>query len=105
MNIFKKLMAFLRFREAVKQADQAHKIHRRRFYVLPASGRKLIIMDRKNFRELRRKHYIDRNAKVPQLIEGSIYCTPDARGRGGTPPEALREKFTSYVEWMKTYDK
>lgn len=105
MNIFKKFMAFLRFREAVKQADNAYKINGRRFYVLPSAGRKLVIMDRKNFRELRRKHYIDRNAKVPQLAESSVYCTPDARGMGGTPPEAFKAKFHNYIKWMEEYDK
>lgn len=105
MNVFRKFKAFLRFREAVKQADQAHALNRRCFYVLPSVGNKLVVMDRKNFRELRRKRYISRNAKVPQLKYMSVYHTPDARGMGGVPPEYLREKFHDYLRWMEQYDK
>lgn len=47
MNIFRKIRASLRLREAVRQADEKHKETGERYYVMPAGGKKgqLIIMD------------------------------------------------------------
>lgn len=105
MNIFKKFRAFLRFREAVKLADQAHAKNHHRFYVLPTQDGKLVVTDRKNFRGLRRKGYISRDAKVPELSTHSIYHTGDARGLGGVLPEYLREKFNDYIKYLKKQEK
>ncbi len=48
MNIFKKIRASLRLREAVRQADKAHRENGQRYYVMPTSGvsGQLVIMDR-----------------------------------------------------------
>ncbi len=100
MNIFKKLKAFLRFREAVRKADEAHLMNRQRYYVIPASSDVLLVVDRKNFRGLRRKNYINRSATVQHLREHSVYHTPDAREMGGVPTEFLKEKFRDYVRWI-----
>lgn len=105
MNIIKKLKAFLRFREAVKRADQAHDLNKRRYYVIPTPDEKLLITDRKNFRELRRKKYISREVTLDRLREGSVYHTPDARGIGGVPAEFLQEKFREYVRWIDSSKK
>ena len=106
MNIIKKFKAFLRFREAVRRADAAHEQgDHRRYYVLPSKNGKLVIMDRKNFRELRRKRYIDRNITVRAVADHCLYHTPDAGGMGGTPNEYLREKFNDYIKFIKENEK
>ncbi|WP_308662106.1 hypothetical protein [uncultured Alistipes sp.] len=100
MNIFKKFKAYLRFREAVKRADEAHQRDGQRYYVLPAKG-KLVIMDRRNFRILRRKGYISRNANVPSIPRHCIYYTADGSGRGGHERENLTSQFHRYLEWLQ----
>ena len=105
MNIFKKFRAYLRFREAVRQADAAHKKSHQRFYVLPDNRGNLIIMDRRNFRLMRRKRYISRAASVPELSFKSIYFTPNAKGEGGVPQEDIKTKFASYVSYLKRIEK
>ena len=69
MNIFKKIRASLRLREAVRQADKAHRENGQRYYVMPTSGvsGQLVIMDRNNFRKLKQKHYINHNTFVRDL--------------------------------------
>lgn len=69
MNIFRKIRASLRLREAVRQADEKHKETGERYYVMPAGGKKgqLIIMDRKNFRK-----FIIRKSKFPQNPKRSV---------------------------------
>ena len=52
MNIFKKFRAFLRFREAVKLADQAHAKNHHRFYVLPTKNGAQIEYDPKKIRDV-----------------------------------------------------
>lgn len=77
MNIFRKIRASLRLREAVRQADEKHKETGERYYVMPAGGKKgqLIIMDRKNFRKLKQKGYINHNTFVGDLERECFYCT------------------------------
>ena len=72
MNIFRKIRASLRLREAVRQADEKHKETGERYYVMPAGGKKgqLIIMDRKNFRKLKQKA----NASTARLMETVQLC-------------------------------
>ena len=98
MNIFKKFKAFLRFREAVKLADKAHKQNGQKYYVLPQADGKLIVTDRKNFRGLRRKGYISRSISLPSVASHCVYCTPDARGRGGV--DDLKQKFNEYIKYL-----
>lgn len=98
MNIFKKLKAYLRFREAIRQADKAYVNTNQRHYVLPTPDGMLIIMNRKNFRELKRKGYIDRRAYVLGLEKGCLYCTPYGNGTRGMNNETREERFKRYIE-------
>lgn len=82
MNIFRKFIASLQLRQAILKAEDAHRRFGHRFYVMPTfngSG-KLVIMDRKNFRGLKHKHYINQQARVMDLQNECFYFTPD---RGG----------------------
>lgn len=98
MNIFKKFKAYLRFREAIRQADKAYVNTNQRHYVLPTPDGMLIIMNRKNFRELKRKGYIDRRAYVLGLENGCLYCTPYGNGTRGMNNETREERFKRYIE-------
>lgn len=98
MNIFKKFKAYLRFREAIRQADKAYMQNNQRYYVLPSPDGTLVIMNRKNFRILKRKGYIDRRAYVLGLEKGCLYCTPYGNGTRGMNAETRKERFTRYLE-------
>lgn len=97
MNIFKRFKAFLRFREAMRQADKAYAQTNQRHYVLPSPDGMLIIMNRKNFRELKRKGYIDRRAYVLGLEKGCLYCTPYGNGTRGMSNQTCEERYQRYL--------
>jgi hypothetical protein len=102
MNIFKKLRASLRLREAIRQADNAHREEGGRYYVMPMGGNRgqLIIMDRSNFRKLKHKNYISRKASVSDLERECFYCTPYRNGTGELPPSVIEMKRKSYFSWI-----
>lgn len=101
MNIFEKIVAKLRFKEAVRRADEAHAKNGQRYYILPTKGGKLVIMDRKNFRLLRHKRYIVRGAKVPELVVRSLYFTPYRNGEGGMTESARKRAFVRYLAFLE----
>lgn len=104
-NIFRKLQDYLRFREAVRKADDANSVSGHRYYVMPllTNGKtpKLIIMDRDNFRVMKKKHYIKHDATVKDLINECFYCTPYSNGDGYLTEEAQRLKLASYFSYCK----
>lgn len=95
----------LRLRRAVIMADNAHLESGERFYVMPTTDGKLIVTDRKNFRILRQKHYISRNATVRDLETECFYCTPYRNGQGTLPPEALSMKRRQFLAWSRAQRK
>lgn len=104
MNIFQKLKATLRYDEAVRKADEAHEKTGNRYYVMPVYGSKgkLIVIDRPNFRIMKKKGYISRDARVFHLEKECFYCTPYRNGSNGSgklmPGDAeIRRK--SYMTW------
>ncbi len=99
MNIFKRFFAYLRLREAVRKADEAFRLTGRRHYVLPGQGRTLIVMDRKNFRILRRKGYIPKEAAIIDATLESFYFTPHADGSGRLSPSARPPNVQQYFSW------
>lgn len=101
MNIFKKFKAYLRFREAVRQADNAYAQTNQRHYVLPTPDGMLIIMNRKNFRGLKRKGYIDRRAYVLGLEEGCLYCTPYGNGKRGMDDTTKQMRYKRYLSMLE----
>lgn len=107
MNIFRKIRASLRLREAVRQADEKHKETGERYYVMPAGGKKgqLIIMDRKNFRKLKQKGYIAHEATVANLEMECFYCTPYRNGEGVLPGEIVSMKRKQYFKWLNSMRK
>lgn len=107
MNIFKRISASLRLREAIRQTDEKHKETGERYYVMPAGGKKgqLIIMDRKNFRKLKQKGYINHNTFVSDLECECFYCTPYKNGSGTLPSVVMTLKRKQYFSWVNSLKK
>ena len=104
MNIFRRFNASLRLREAIKMADKAHQKTGQRYYVMPSNGsggKKLIVMDRYNFRRLKMKHYINRDARVFDLVRECFYCTAYANGDQFLSPADRRRKVAEYFAWVE----
>lgn len=101
MNIFQRLKATLRYDEAVRKADEAHEKTGNRYYVMPVYGSKgkLIITDRRNFRIMKKKGYINKDARVFHLEKECFYCTPYRNGSGKLMPEDAEIRRQSYMRW------
>jgi hypothetical protein len=101
MNIFKRIRAILRLNEAIRQADKAHRKTGERYYVMPNGNKgKLIIMDRKNFRKLKQKGYIENKAFVHDLEQECFYCTTYRNGSGMLPLAVKTLKLKQYLSWL-----
>ena len=104
MNIFTKFKASLQLREAIKMADKAHRQTGHRYYVMPqhgSGGKKLVVMDRHNFRRLKLKHYIHHEARVFDLVRECFYCTPYRDGNQFLAPEDRTKKASQYFAWVE----
>lgn len=101
MNVFKKFKAYMRYREAVKKADEAHAKTGERYYVMPSSGNKkvLLIMDRFNFRKLKHKGYINNKAFVADLERECFYATPYKDGSAEFSYIVINYKKQQYYNW------
>lgn len=101
MNPFRKIKAYLRYREAVRKADEAHERTGARYYVMPASGTKkvLLIMDRSNFRKLRHTGYITNKAFVADLNRECFYATPYRNGSIKMSASVIKLKRQQYYAW------
>ncbi|WP_290456921.1 hypothetical protein [Muribaculum intestinale] len=104
MNIFRRFKASLRLREAIKMADKAHQETGKRYYVMPqhgSGGKKLVVMDRYNFRRLKMKHYIHREARVFDLVRECFYCTSYSDGNQFLSPADRKKKVMQYFAWVE----
>lgn len=101
MNIFQQFFAYLRLREAVRKADEAYQKTGKRHYVMPSFGgdRKLLVIDRSNFRILKRKGYITYKALVHDMMLESFYFTPHRDGSGWLTDKDRRRKVRQYFSW------
>lgn len=107
-NPITKFIDYLRYREAVKKAEKAHKQTGERYYVMPATGTDkptLIIMNRDNFRKLRKKHYINHNAKVRDLLNECFYCTAYSNGNGFLDAKGRKMKLSLYFSYCQAIRK
>lgn len=104
-NLFRRFFQYLRYREAVKKADKAHAQTGERYYVMPTVNGKLIVMDRANFRIMKKKHYLNPNATVRDLINESFYMTPYRLGNGYLDKKGRRIKLLLYYSWCDAYRK
>lgn len=101
MNFFIRLKAKLRFNEAVRKANKSFKETGNRHYVIPMSDGKLLVLDRPNFRKLKRKRYITHKAFIRDLERECFYCTPYKNGTGELSAEAVELKKKQYFSWLE----
>lgn len=104
MNIFKRIKASLRLYDAVRNAEKAHTETGHRYYVMPMAGKKhnLVIMNRDNFRKLKRKRYIRSGVTVSDLEKECFYCTPYRDGKDALPDFVIDMKRKEYFSWVET---
>ncbi len=84
---------------AVQKANYAHEETGERYYVMPSTDGKLVVVDRRNFRLLKRKHYINQNANIGTMQKECFYCTPYRNGSGEMPDEVRVLKKAAYMDW------
>jgi len=95
----------LRLRRAVLMADNAHLEDGERYYVMPTADGKLMVMDRRNFRIMKKKGYINSDARVNDLVSECFYCTPYRNGDGELPPDVVARKRRQYLAWAGVHRK
>lgn len=100
MKLYRRFKAYLALREAIRKADDAHAAGGGRFYVLGDANGNLIVTDKKNFRGLKRKGYIDRNATTQDALNECFYFTPFKDGHGSITPFIQDIKRKQYLSWV-----
>lgn len=86
-------------------ADAAYRADGNRYYVMPVDGsfgRRLLVLDRKNFRLYKRKRYVGADAKVFDLIRECFYHTPYRGGAQALSPGARWCKEAQYLRWVES---
>ena len=99
MKIFKKLTAYLKLRKAIIMAEEEHVKTGNRYYVAPSEHKGrivLLIVDKHEFKKLKRKHYIDRKANLHDLENECVYCTAYADGKRALSEEVKIAKKERY---------
>lgn len=100
MNIFKKIKAEIVYSLAVRKADNAHSENGERYYVMPSEDGRLVVVDRRNFRILKRKNYISKDASVADMQRECFYCTPYRNGKGEMPAYIIALKHSTFLDWF-----
>lgn len=100
MNIFKKIKAEIVYSLAVRKADNAHNENGDRYYVMPSEDGRLVVVDRRNFRILKRKNYIPKDASVADMQRECFYCTPYRNGKGEMPADITALKHSAFLDWF-----
>ncbi|MCD8295375.1 MAG: hypothetical protein LUE27_09065 [Clostridia bacterium] len=100
MNVFRRMRASLMLAEAIRRADRAAERTGHRYYVVPDGAGHLVYMDRANFRGLKRKRYISREATTGDLRGDCFYFTASRGGDGMTPRE-LGEGRERFLGWLR----
>lgn len=98
-NFIRHFKDYLRLRAAIKKADEQHAKDGDRYYVTPSLNGQLLIMDRKNFRKLKQKHYIEKNVTLNDLRRECFYHTPYSNGTDAMPDEERKLRAASYYSW------
>ncbi len=82
-------------------ADRAHQETGARYYVMPLSRGKLIVMDKLNFRQLRHKGYVPRDARVGDLERECFYFTPYRDGSRPITEDVEAIKREEFFRWYE----
>lgn len=99
MNIITYLRTILRLKYAIDRADEAHQKTGDRYYVLPGPNDKLIILNRRQFRSLKKQGRISHRARILDLQKECFYCTPYQNGVGALSPHIRQLKRKMYLEY------
>lgn len=105
MNVFSKFRALLRWRCARMRADEALVCTGQRHYVIRGARRSLFVISRHDFRNLKRKHYIRRDASVAELESQCFYATPYPDGSRRMTRAVLRLKKAMFLQWWQEHRK
>lgn len=98
-KIFRHFRDYLRLRAAKRMADEQHAKDGDRYYVVPNTKGQLLVMDRKNFKKLKQKGYIDRGTTLNDIRRGAFYYTPYANGSDAMNKALQKEGAEMYYAW------
>ena len=101
-NLFSKFRDYLVYREAVRLADAQHEKNHSRYYVVPSKSGKLMVVDRKNFRILKRKHYVNSTATLKDMEIECFYHTPHGNESGKLSHQDIAFKRRKYFAYCRT---
>ena len=103
MNIFKRIKYFFMWHKAIRMADDAHYSTGIRYYVMPSTDGKLMVIDRRNFRLLKKKGYISSLATVGHMTAECFYHTGYANGTHCIHSDVLKLKRKQYWQWAQRF--
>lgn len=99
MNIFKKIKAEIVYSLAVRKADNAHSENGERYYVMPSEDGRLVVVDRRNFRILKRKTTYLKMRPLP-ICKGVFLLHPYRNGEGEMPADIIALKHSAFLDWF-----
>lgn len=89
---------------AIHRAEKAHRASGERYYVIPDSGRKLIVINRKEFRGFRRVYLLDPSKRIADLMKTSFYFTADRAEKQILRHVDIQAKREMYLKWYFAKD-
>ena len=93
---------YLKLREAIIMADEQHAKDGDCYYVIPSLDGTLLIMDKKNFKRLKLKHYIPKDATIQHLRQECFYHTPYADGSYRLDAFNRKRLADNYYAWASS---
>lgn len=90
-KFFRRLKRKIVYYNAVRLANKCHAKNGYRYFVVPTTKGKLIVMDKKNFRILKRKHYLS-DVPTHMLADRCIYHTANRKGECMTEKSRVCKK-------------
>lgn len=89
----------LSLNNAIDKAEELYNKHQERFYVMPI-GRRLIVVNRSQFRQIKRNNFIDNKATTIDALRESFYFTPDKGGNSPMNKAILKKKKIMYIKYL-----
>lgn len=90
-KFFRRLKRKIVYYNAVRLANKCHEKSGYRYFVVADTKGRLVVMDKKNFRILKRKHYLP-NVPTNIFTDGCIYYTANRKGEYMTEKSRVRNK-------------
>lgn len=101
---FKRINSYIKYEKAVRMADESFAMTGERSYIIKGVGKtgkhQLLIVDRKNFRILKRKGYINHSYRIADVERNCFYCTPYLTGQGTMSEDAKALGKERAINWM-----